>query len=115
MVSFENKYGKILILGDVLGNIVGKAIADCYGVVGMANRNTADGLVSLIKRDNLDRGVKVTAVDDKLQIELHIVVLYGINISAICESIIHKVAYFVEDVTGFEVSKVSVFVDQMKV
>lgn len=51
---------------------------------------------------------------DGLAIDLHIIVTYGLNISAIVKSIVNKVRYTVEEATGFEVRKVNVFVDGMK-
>ena len=69
---------------------------------------------SILRRDSLDKGVKVTMIDGKLYIDLHIVVLYGININAIAQSIIHKVKYSVEEVTGLDVADITIYVDQMK-
>lgn len=40
-------------------------------------------------------------------------VTYGINIPAITESIVHKIAYSVETATGFKVRDVKVFVDSV--
>ena len=52
--------------------------------------------------------------DDGLFIELHIIITYGLNISAICQSITNKVKYTVEQATGLDVAKIKVFVDGMK-
>ena len=41
--------------------------------------------------------------------------MYGINVSTIVKSIIHKVRFAVEDETGIAVDKVNVFVDSVKV
>lgn len=46
--------------------------------------------------------------------DLHISVIYGMNISAIAKSIVNKVRYTVEEATGLDVKKVNVFVDGMK-
>jgi len=114
MVKIENMAGTIIISSEALGEIVGMAATSCYGVVGMANKNPTEGIVSLLKKENYEKGVKVTVVDGKLEIDLHIVVLYGVNIRAITESIVHKVQYSVEEQTGFLVSKITVYVDDMK-
>jgi len=45
-----------------------------------------------------------------LIIELHISVSYGVNISAIVESIVNKVRYTVEEATDLKVSKVNVYI-----
>lgn len=49
-----------------------------------------------------------------LIVDLHIIVSYGVNISAICQSIVNKVRYTVEEATGLEVHAVNVYVDGMK-
>ena len=61
------------------------------------------------------RQVTVRYKNDKLYIDLHISVMYGVNVSTIVKSIIHKVRFAVEDETGFTVDKVNVFVDAVKV
>ena len=80
----------------------------------MATSGAVDGLKQLLSvRRTLDKGVRVRAIDNKLAIDLHIVVSFGVNISAIVKSIVNKVKYTVEDATGLEVSAVNVFVDGM--
>lgn len=49
-----------------------------------------------------------------LIVDLHIVVIYGMNIAAVTRSIVNRVRYTVEQATGLEVAKVNVFVDAMK-
>lgn len=114
MIKIEKNAGDICISNDVLERIAGIAATSCYGVVGMASKSAADGLAAILWRDNADKGVRVTMLDRRLFIDLHIVVRYGINIRAIAESIIHKVQYSVQEVTGLEVADVTIYVDQMK-
>ncbi|WP_395588158.1 Asp23/Gls24 family envelope stress response protein [Pseudomonas syringae group genomosp. 7] len=45
---------------------------------------------------------------------MHIIVTYGLNISAIVKSIVNKVRYTVEEATGLEVRQLNVYVDGMK-
>ncbi|MBC8536074.1 Asp23/Gls24 family envelope stress response protein [Feifania hominis] len=115
MIKMENNNGEILISNEVLANIVGHAANECFGVAGMAHKSTADGIVALLKKDGYDKGVKVGATDDKLNIELHIVVTYGTPLQALCDSIIEKVKYQVEEMTGFEVGEITIYVDRMDV
>lgn len=49
-----------------------------------------------------------------LTIDLHIFVTYGVNISAIVDSIVNKVRYTVEQATDLAVKKINVFVDGIK-
>ena len=81
----------------------------------MSDAVAADGIRTLLKRrPRNNKGVIVHVTEsNKLVIDIHIVVSYGLNISAIVKSITHKVRYTVEDVTGLEVSKINIFVDRV--
>lgn len=115
MLRLSNTCGDIIVYDNVIAHIVGNAATSCFGVVGMASRNAGDDIVSLLRWDNVDKGVKVTSAGNEIMIELHIIVTYGVNIPVITESIIHKVSYSVEEITGFKVSQVDVFIDSIKV
>ena len=62
-----------------------------------------------------EKGVTVRYKKEKLYIDLHISVMYGVNVSTIVKSIIHKVRYAVEEETDLTVDKVNVFVDSVRV
>lgn len=114
-LQIETKKGAIIIPNDVLSKIAGIAATHCYGVVAMAGRKGAGGAYDLLFGDAMSKGVSVTATDDKqVKIELHIVVSYGVNINAVCESIIKDVKYNVEAMTGFSVGAVNVKVDGIR-
>ena len=123
MIYFENHMGKIEITETYFANLVGNAASSCFGVVGMAHSNTRQQLRAFIRKGQIfpdqgqifpDQGVAVEMRDDGLFIELHIIITYGLNISAICQSITNKVKYTVEQATGLDVAKIKVFVDGMK-
>lgn len=113
--KINNSLGNIVIPNEVFANIAGVSATHCYGVVGMAAKSAKDGIVNLLKRDVQSKGVKVSLNGDTLSIDLHIVVEYGSNIRTICENVISNVKYSVEDITGFKVLNVNVFVESMKV
>ena len=115
MVRIENHLGKIDVSQNFFVNLVGATATSCFGVAGMAEADPAESLLSRFRKGGNDnrRGVKIRSKNGKLQIELHIIVTYGTNVSAIVKSIIHKVSYTVEDVTGIPVQSVNVFVDGM--
>ncbi len=113
--KIENNFGNIVISNNVIANIAGAVANNCYGVVGMAVRNTRDGIVNLLKAGNISKGIKVEVEDNMIIIDMHIMVQYGVNISAICESIMHNVGYQVSSMTGFEVKEINVHVEGMRV
>ncbi len=116
MVAFNTDNGHIRITNSVFTAIAGDAASSCFGVKGMAVRSMSDGLVHLLRREAMSKGVGITYGDDNtISIELHIVVDNGVNIPAICGSIINEVSYKVTAATGIKVKNVDVYVDSMTV
>ena len=114
-MKLENDLGEIRISSDVFTNITGAAATNCYGVKGMAVRSKTDGLVHLLRRESMAKGVKVTHNDDStVSIELHIIVDNGVNLTAVSRSIMSEVRYVVSKTTGVEVASVDVCVDSMR-
>ena len=115
MIKLENHLGATHISEEYFANLVGRAASECFGVAGLVSTTPYQGLRTMIaKSDVPDKGVKVHITGGRLVLDLHIVVTYGVNISAIVQSIIHKVRYPVGDATGREVAKVNVYVDGMR-
>ena len=52
--------------------------------------------------------------DGTVSIELHIIVENGVNLMAVCRSIMSEVRYVVSKTTGVEVASVDVCVDSMR-
>ena len=114
MIQFKSEQGEISVSAAVFSNIAGMAATNCFGVKGMAFRSMTDGLVHLLRREAMNKGVSVTYHDDNtISIELHIIVENGINIPAICRSIMNEVRYVVTQNTGVSVKSVDVCVDSM--
>lgn len=114
MIRMNTDNGTILVGSDVFTNIAGYAATNCFGVKGMAMRSMSDGLVHLLRREAMSKGVRVTFHEDStISIDLHIMVDKGVNIRAIASSIISEVRYFVTKSTGTEVRAVHVFVDSI--
>ncbi len=88
---------------------------DCYGIVGMAAKNVKDGLVQLLKLESLTKGIKMTINENKINLEFHIIVEYGTNISVIANNIISTVKYKVEEYAGLKVEGINIFVDGVRV
>lgn len=114
MIQYQNHLGVIDISHEVFVNLVGSTVVNCFGVAGMSMTNTQKGFLGLFAKSKpLDRGIRVRTKGDALYIDIHIIVMYGTNISAIVKSIVNKVTYFVEEITGFSVAKVNVYIDDM--
>ena len=113
-MKLQTEKGAITIGSDVFTNITGAAATNCFGVKGMAVRSKTDGLVHLLRRESMAKGVKVRFnEDDTVSIELHIIVENGVNLMAVSRSIMSEVRYMVERITGTKVKSVDVCVDSM--
>lgn len=116
MVGFSKENGEVHYSDEVLAKIVGLSTMECYGVVGMVSKNASEGFWELMRVENLSKGVKIICTeDDRLNIELFIMVEYGTKISVIANNIIQKVRYSVENFTGLKVSAVTVNVQAVRV
>lgn len=112
----KTSIGKITYSEDFIGKIAGINAMECYGIVGMANKNATDGIVGLLKLDNLKKGVRVrTDETENVAVELFIVVKYGVSISAVAANIIDTVKYSLENMTGLNVQNVDVVVQGIKI
>ena len=114
MVKVLTDQGEIGISNAVFTTITGAAATNCFGVKGMAYRSMTDGIVHLLRPEAMSKGVKVTYNDDNtVSIELHIIVENGVNLPAVCRSIMNEVRYVVTKNTGVPVKAVDVCVDSM--
>ena len=113
--KFVNELGTVTVNEDVLLKVAGYAALECYGIVGMASKRSTDGIIQMLGRENLGRGVKIRTNADSIDIDLYIVVMYGISISAVASNIIETVKYKVEHQTGVTVKSVNVSVADIRV
>lgn len=114
MIQLNSEQGAVTISSAVFSNITGIAATNCFGVKGMAYRSMTDGLVHLLRREAMSKGVSITCNDDgTISVELHIIVENGVNLPAVCSSIMNEVRYMVTKNTGVEVRAVDVCVDSM--
>lgn len=107
--------GSIVIDNEVIAQYAGSVAMECFGVVGMAGINVRDGLVKLLKMDSMTRGIHVTINNNKLTINFHVILAYGVSILAVSDNLISNVKYKVEEFTGIEVEKVNIFVEGVRV
>lgn len=114
MLKFHSEQGEISVSSAVFSNITGMAATNCFGVKGMAYRSMTDGIVHLLRREAMSKGVRIIPHEEgDISIELHIVVEHGVNIAAVCRSIINQVRYMVSENTGASIRSIDVCVDSM--
>ena len=111
----SNKMGEIQINPDVIALYAGTIAVECFGIVGMAAVSMKDGLVKLLKRESLTHGINVGIADNRISIDFHVIVSYGVSISAVADNLIESVKYRVEEFTGMEIEKINIFVEGVRV
>lgn len=107
--------GKIVINPEVIATYAGSVAVECFGIVGMAAISMKDGLVKLLKRDSLQHGINVKIDENKVRLEFHVIVAYGVSIKAVSDNLMSSVKYKVESFTGMEVETVNVLVEGVRV
>ncbi|GAB4545684.1 MAG: Asp23/Gls24 family envelope stress response protein [Anaerolineales bacterium] len=106
--------GAIHIAPGAVATIAYHAVLESYGVVGLAPKNLADGIVSTITREP-SRGITVRYQEDKIDIDLHIIVEYGTRINSVAQSVANTVRFHVEKALGLRVNSVNVHVAGLRV
>jgi len=100
---------------DVIAQYAGTVAVECFGIVGMASVNVKDGLVKLLKREYITHGINVAVVENKLVLDFHVIVAYGVSIMAVSNNLIENVKYKVEEFTGLSIEKINIFVEGVQV
>ncbi len=113
--TITTNLGSVMIENDVIAKYAGSAAVECFGVVGMAAISMKDGFAKLLRKESLSRGVSVSAVDNKITVDFHIIVAYGVSISAVADNLVSNVRYKIEEFSGLPVEKINIYVEGVRV
>ena len=112
----DSGLGQIVIDTDVIATYAGSVAVECFGIVGMAAVSMKDGLVKLLKKESLTHGIQVSISDEnKITLNFHVIVVYGVSISAVSDNLISNVKYKLEEFSGMPVEKINIFVEGVRV
>ena len=112
----ETQLGKVTIDPEVIATYAGSVAVECFGIVGMAAVNMKDGLVKLLKKDYLTHGINVVIDEEnKITIDFHVIVSYGVSIITVSDNLIETVKYKVEAFTVMESKKMNIYVEGVRV
>ncbi len=111
----DSGLGRIVIDTDVIATYAGSVAVECFGIIGMAAVSVKDGLVKLLRKDSLKHGISVSITEDnKIRLDFHVIIAYGVNISTIADNLISSVKYKVEAFTGMELDKINIYVEGVR-
>ena len=115
-IELNTKEGQVTITNDVIATIAGGTAVECYGIVGMASKSQIrDGIAELLKNENYSRGIVVRQEDEKLHIDLYIIVIYGTKISEVASNVQSQVKYTLEQSLGLTVDSVNIYIQGVRV
>ena len=115
-IEVETNNGEIIIESDVIAQFAGLSAIECFGIVGMATVNMKDGFVKLLRGDSISKGVNViVGEDNNISIDFHIIVAYGVSISAVADNLVSNVRYKIEEFSGLPVEKINIYVEGVRV
>ncbi len=111
----NNKLGEIQIGSEVIALYAGMTAVECFGIVGMATISMKDGLVKLLKRESLTKGINVKVENNRISLDFHVIVAYGVSICAVADNLMANVRYKVEEFTGMDVDQINIYVEGVRV
>lgn len=107
--------GQISISNDVLADMVGFAVTECYGVVGMANPNLAAGVSQLLSRDKLAKGITIDSSSGAVDVRLLVIAEYGTNLAEVSRNVAERVRHVLECYAQVRVGEIRVHVQDIHV
>lgn len=103
---------QVNVSDDALAKIIGLSAHEVPGVVGMAPASFTEGIRRILGARQVDEGVVLARTDDGLSadVDIHVVVAYGVNIPVVAESVRDRVKYAAKLYAGIELNKIRVHV-----
>ena len=115
-LEIKNDLGHVSISDDVIASVAGGTAVSCYGIIGMASKNQVkDGITEILGKENYSKGIIVKKDEDKLVIDLYIIVMYGTKISEIANNVQSSVKYQIEKTLGVKVDEINIYIQGIKV
>lgn len=108
-VSRSDELGNIHISEEVLAAIAAAATLEVEGVNALS-ANLGSDLAELLGKKNLAKGIQIQMEEEKVKVELSILMDYGHTIPEVGKAVQDNVKNAVESMTGLEVAAVNVAV-----
>lgn len=94
----------------VIGSIIALAASEIDGIYGFSGSITSD-IGEFFGKKSPGKGVKVVKEDEKLILDISIIVKFGYEIPDIAKVLQERVRENVEMMTGYDVLQVNIYVD----
>src|SRR5690625_3067378 len=115
-IELNTNDGHVTITNEVIATIAGGAAVECYGIVGMASKNQIkDGIAEILRKENFSKGVVVRQEDNRLHIDMYIIVSYGTKISEIAHNVQSQVRDMLNQSLGLSIDSVYIYIQGVRV
>lgn len=108
-ISREEELGSINISEEVLAALAGAAALDVEGV-GTLGSGLGSDVAAMVNRKVLSKGVKVSVEEDRVSVDISLMVKYGYVVPDVARNVQDAIASAVENTSGLQVSCVNVSV-----
>ncbi|HEY8392146.1 MAG TPA: Asp23/Gls24 family envelope stress response protein [Capillibacterium sp.] len=110
-VKSQKPLGTIDVSPEAIAMVAGIAALECFGVVGMSSRSFQDGISELLLgKENLTKGIEVRIENNRVIVDLYVIVEYGTRINEVAHNVIENVKYAIENQLEVVAAKVNVIV-----
>ncbi|CVI69774.1 MAG TPA: Asp23/Gls24 family envelope stress response protein [Candidatus Anaerobutyricum stercoris] len=99
--------GQVQIADEVIAVIAGLAATEVDGVQQMSG-NITNEIVSKLGMKNLSKGVKVSIDGEQVDVDLNLILQYGVSIPKTSKEVQEKVKGAIETMTGLTVNEVNI-------
>ncbi len=109
LTKTETEADSVRISPEVIGIVAGIAASEVAGIAGMS-AGLVGGIAEKLGRKDLSKGIKVHQDEEKIRLEINIIIEYGAKIPEITRALRDSVRRSVENTTGLEVTAINIHV-----
>ena len=114
--KIPSHFGEVEISERVIAEYAGNAAVSCFGIVGMAAvPMSGKGLAHLLRKESYHKGIDVKIKENRISLDFHVIVAYGVRIKAVAENLVESVEYRISQFTGMEVDRINVYVEGVRI
>ena len=108
--------GNINITAEAIASLAGELANECYGVVGMASKRLVkDSMAMILRKENYSKGVVVRQNERGIELDIYVIIAYGVRIMEVVNEMQKKVKYELENMFDMDFTSINVYVQGIKV
>lgn len=114
--QFENSLGTVSIDSEVVANLCRFCGRRMFWYRRNGSCQYERWSCKIVKKDYLHHGISVKIEENnRITLDFHVIVSYGVSISTVSDNLISTVKYKVEEFTGMKIEKINIFVEGVRV